>query len=97
MREAIFLPEASEDLEAAAIYYEQHQPGLGQQFVAEVKKARDRVVALPKAAPEVRKGIRRRSIHRFPYSVIYRAADEPIVIVAIAHKRRHPGFWNERI
>ena len=97
MREAIFLPEASEDMEAAATYYEKHQSGLGRQFVAEVRKARDRIIALPKAAPEVREGIRRRSIHRFPYSVIYSAIDEQIVVVAIAHKRRQPGFWHERI
>lgn len=97
MIEVVFLPEASEDLEAAALHYDRHQPGLGLKFIAEVKKARDRLLALPKAAPEVRERIRRRSVHRFPYSIIYRETDRQIVVVAIAHKRRHPGFWVERI
>ena len=97
MREAVFLPEASDDLEAAASHYNKHQPGLGHQFITEVRKTRDRIVTLPKAAPEVRKGIRRRSVHRFPYSIIYREIDEQIVVLAIAHKRRHPAFWNDRL
>lgn len=97
MRIVEFLAKASEELEAAASYYDKHQPGLGYQFIAEVRKTRDRMVALPNAAPEVREGIRRRSIHRFPYHVIYRVAEEKIIVVAVAHKRRRPGFWLGRI
>lgn len=97
MRSVEFLTRASEELEAAASYYEEHQPGLGRHFIAEVKKVQDRITALPNAAPEVREGIRRRSIHRFPYHVIYRVANDKIVIIAVAHKRRRPDFWLGRI
>lgn len=66
-----FLTKASQELEATASYYDKHQTGLGRQFIAEVRKAQVRIIALPKAAPEIREGIKRRSIHRFPYHIIY--------------------------
>lgn len=92
-----FLPKASEELEAAASYYDNHQPGLGRQLIAEARKARQRISALPSAAPEVRPGIRRRSIRRFPYQIIYRVSDDHVLIIAVAHKRRRPGFWTDRV
>lgn len=92
-----FLTEASEELEAASSYYDKHQPGLGRQLIAEARKARDRISALPNAAPEVRPGIRCRSIHKFPYQIIYRVSEDQILIVAVAHKRRRPDFWADRV
>jgi len=92
-----FLTKASEELEAAASYYDKHQNGLGRQFIGEVRKTQDRIIALPKAAPEIREGIRRRSIHRFPYHVIYHVTDNQILIIAVAHKRRRPAFWEGRL
>ena len=97
MKTVQFLAKASEELEAAASYYDLHQPGLGRQFIAETRKTRDRIVALPNAAPEIRERIRHRSIHRFPYHIIYRVADGQILIIAVAHRRRRPGFWLGRI
>jgi toxin ParE1/3/4 len=92
-----FLPKASEELEAAASYYDKRHPGLGRRFIAEARKAHDRIAAMPKAAPEIRPGIRRRSIHRFPYQIIYRVSDDQALIIAVAHKRRRPGFWLGRV
>lgn len=97
MTEVVFLGKASRELEAAASYYNSQQPGLGQKFLAEVRRARDRIVLLPKAAPEIRGGVRRRSIHRFPYHVIYRLDSDQILVIAIAHKRRRPDFWLGRV
>jgi len=48
-----FLAKASEELEAAASYYDNYQIGLGRQFIGEVRKTQGRIIALPKAAPEI--------------------------------------------
>lgn len=97
MRHVRFLDEASEELEATAAYYDNQHPGLGAAFVAEARKTRKRIAELPYAARAVRKGIRRRAIHKFPYYVIYRVSDDDVLVIAIAHKRRRPGFWRERV
>jgi hypothetical protein len=39
---------------------------------------------------------RRILLDRFPYSVIYRASADEILIIAVAHLRRRPGYWRHR-
>ncbi|WP_417738002.1 type II toxin-antitoxin system RelE/ParE family toxin [Rosistilla oblonga] len=34
---------------------------------------------------------------RFPYVIVYRVATDRIEILAVAHGRRKPGFWKERL
>jgi len=38
----------------------------------------------------------RRSFAVFPFTIVYAQRDETIVIVAIAHQRRRPGYWRGR-
>lgn len=33
----------------------------------------------------------------FPYRVIYFARDDLLMIVAVAHTKRRPGYWRERL
>jgi hypothetical protein len=35
-------------------------------------------------------------VARFPYSIVYKQDPDKIVIVAIAHQRRRPGYWQRR-
>ncbi len=35
-------------------------------------------------------------VKRFPFQVAYRLMPDSIVIVAIAHLKRKPGYWNDR-
>ncbi len=97
MRVIRLLPEAGEELEAAASHYETQQAGLGSALLSEVKRTRDRIAELPFATRAVRGGLRRRFIRRFPYYILYRVSDEEILIVAIAHRRRRPGYWRGRL
>ncbi len=96
MRNFRILSEASEELDASIHRYESQQPGLGSAFLSEFRQTRERIGELPKVGRIVRADIRRRQIYRFPYAVLYRATDKEIVIVAIAHRRRRPGFWHGR-
>jgi len=33
----------------------------------------------------------------FPYSVIFQDKDDNILVVAVAHAKRRPGYWLKRI
>lgn len=91
-----FLPEAAEELHAAAQFHEQLHPGLGQALLQEVRLAAERIAENPKAAGIERGDLRVRSIPRFPYRIYYRVrAGEPVVM-AVGHRRRKPGFWRYR-
>jgi hypothetical protein len=56
-----FLPQAEEELFAAAHYYETHSPELGVGFLHEVRLATDALSHNPQAAPVIKYGIRRRT------------------------------------
>jgi hypothetical protein len=36
-------------------------------------------------------------VARFPYRVYFRSRESGLVIVAVAHYRRRPGFWRSRL
>lgn len=35
-------------------------------------------------------------LKRFPYGIIYAQLDERILILAVAHAKRSPGYWESR-
>jgi hypothetical protein len=36
-------------------------------------------------------------LRRFPFGLLYAIETERIVIVAVAHLKRRPGYWKDRI
>ena len=34
---------------------------------------------------------------RFPYLIVYLAKPEKIIVVAVAHAKRRPGYWRRRL
>lgn len=69
---------------------------MGRDFLDEL----DRVVRLirtyPLVATQVDSEIRRFLFSRFPYSLIYGIDQETIVVIAVAHHHREPGYWADR-
>jgi len=60
------------------------------------------VVTFIEAHPEIGTPVgddpltRRVLVHRFPYQVVYRLTASEILIVAVAHLKRRPGYWKDR-
>ncbi len=94
-------PEAEEDIVEAAAWYEDHQPGLGEDFIREVMQVWDALAGNPflNSRRHPHKNIRWRYPERFPYRVIYKVieVDKTVVIAAVLHAARHDRFWKERI
>ncbi|MCI0702172.1 MAG: type II toxin-antitoxin system RelE/ParE family toxin [Planctomycetia bacterium] len=92
-----FHPDAQTEYQAAIGWYQQRSQSAAQRFVAEV----DRILAVIAAQPD-RYGwydneFREAGLQRYPYSVIYRV--EPsgdVLVVAVAHTSREPGYWQDR-
>jgi hypothetical protein len=82
---------------AAAQYYETHAPELGVRFLHEVRLATDALSRNPHAAPAIKYGIRRRLIKRFPFGLLHAIEPTIIVILAVMHLRRRPGYWEDRL
>lgn len=97
MTVARFLLPAEEEMVAAAQYYEHQSVGLGTEFLTEVEHTIAAISAHPNAAPVVKGGIRRRLLTRFPFGVLYVATTDEVIIVAVMHLRRRPGYWEGRL
>ena len=96
MKPAAFHPEAAAELDAAVDFYERQSPGLGIDFRKDVEIAVKKIQAGPARWSPYSKRTRRFLIRRFPYLVVYREFGDEILIVAIAHGRRRPGYWRDR-
>jgi hypothetical protein len=90
------------DAANAALRYEEQQPGLGDQFLAELEHAMDRIRLNPEFLPRMENytgelDLRRCLLHRFPFLVLFLCQPDEIVIVAVSDVRRHPSHWLERL
>ena len=42
-------------------------------------------------------GTQRAVLDRYPFSIVYRELLHEIQVIAVAHAKRHPGYWRGRI
>jgi plasmid stabilization system protein ParE len=91
-------PEAEEELAAAAEWYEARRAGLGVELVASIDGALEEILAAPLSCAAWRpdRPYRKKVVRRFPYVIFFTLEDETVVVVAIAHTRRRPGYWARR-
>ncbi|MBI4699083.1 MAG: type II toxin-antitoxin system RelE/ParE family toxin [Nitrospirae bacterium] len=97
MKSIIFLPDAEEEMYEAARYYESKASGLGIDYLSEIERAVASITEYPLTWPKIEGELRRRLVQRVPFGILYYIESEEIVIVAVAHLRRRPGYWKNRI
>jgi len=90
-------PAVDSDVEAAFNWYEAEEPGLGTEFIDELRAAYDRIAEGPFRYQELRSGVRRALTRRFPYAIYFAVEAELIVVLAVLHARRDPAEWQRRI
>jgi plasmid stabilization system protein ParE len=91
-----FHPEALAEFEQAACYYSQCQPGLELRFIASVREVVDRILEEPTRGRNFDEDVRRCFTHVFPYNILYPVEHDRILILAVAHCSRKPGYWRNR-
>jgi len=93
----VFHKEALAEYEEAAIYYAAIDPQLALRFVDAVEHAIDLVVETPLRWLDIDDGIRRCLTRVFPYALLYSIEADYLLIVAVMHCSREPGYWKHRI
>lgn len=95
-----FHPDARQDFLEALAWYDDERPGLGQEFWDAVDHALRVGVPLSPTKPASSAGheVGRILLERFPYTLIVRlCSGRPVYVVAVAHQRRRPGYWRQRL
>ena len=91
------LPGAVSELQEAAIYYEAQQAGLGGRFLDIFDQAIQDISEAPDMYSPFGEGFRKYGLRPFPYAVIYRQDAGTLVIIAVMHQKRRPGYWRDRL
>jgi plasmid stabilization system protein ParE len=95
--EVRLLDVAQQELDEAVEYYNVESPGLGDQFLLEVLAAFDRITQFPQAWHPYTENSRRCQTRRFPYGITYQILESEILVIAVAHLHRRPGYWLGRL
>ena len=92
-----FHPEALLEFEEAVQFYKERGRTLGQRFAKEVRMTIAKIVAAPDRWRVLEQDVRLCRARVFPYAVLYTIEADYILIVAIAHGKRRPGYWRHRL
>jgi plasmid stabilization system protein ParE len=92
-----FHPEAEAELLSAVQYFESHLENLGLDFLLAVRRAYERILEFPNSGRPFGRRLRRTLVRGFPYGLLYRVEPSRILIVAVAHLHRRPGYWRSRL
>jgi len=92
-----FHPEALTEYDEAAHYYATQELGLDLRFTTAVEQAIQTILEAPTRWRLFDEDVRRYLTHVFPFGVLYTIESDYLLIVAVMHLRRRPGYWKQRI
>ena len=93
--EVRFLEAAEGELYGSADRYNEQRPGRGDSFLREVSAAIEDIAEYPIRWPGSKLS-HRRVLTKFPFTIHYRFDTEVLVVMAVAHHKRRPGYWARR-
>lgn len=75
---------------------------MGDRLETEVLIAVDQCVDTPDAWPvwpdwERQPVVRSKGVQGFPYRIVYFVNGDLMTVVAVAHTKRRPGYWRDRV
>ena len=79
------------------VWYHERGPHIAEAFEREVEHTLEALQEFPEHCPVYVGKWRRILLRRFPFGIVYGFIDNRIVVVAIMHTRRKPGYWKKRI
>jgi plasmid stabilization system protein ParE len=90
-------PLAARELRAAYRWYARRGAASAARFHAAVNRLFQRLAAAAEQGSPYGPGYRWMRLGRFPYLAYYEIRDpQPVLIYAVAHVRRRPGYWLRR-
>lgn len=90
-------PGAFIDLKEAVDFLWGRSPRIAQKFGEDYYNSVLMLRDYPRIGSEIGRGERHLRIRRGPYWLVYRESDGNLVILAIAHASREPGYWRDRL
>ncbi len=89
--------EAVEEYERAVEYVATISPPLAASLIEEVERCVERIAEQPMQGRELRRNIRSFRTRIFPYQIVFMIEQEAATILAVAHEKQMPGYWEHRV
>ncbi len=97
MRKSVrFHPAAVMDAEEAAAWYAARSNHSSDKFVQEFERLVRQIALSPLRFPALGSGLRKAVFRRFPYGLVFEVETSEILVLAVAHAKRRPGYWRDR-
>jgi plasmid stabilization system protein ParE len=96
MKPVDFLPGARLDFDASFDWYADRSYEVAMRFARAVDDALTRIAATPDQYAAVDKRHHECLVRRFPFRIIDRIESDGLLVVAVAHAKRRPGYWKRR-
>lgn len=93
----VFHPEALTEYSEAVKYYVGLRGDIAQAFINAVEEAINKIREYPTRWQTIDGNIRRCLTRKFPYGILYTIEEDYILILAVMHCNRRPGYWKARI
>ena len=96
------LDEAREEMRESARWYDNQRKGLGSEFLDAIERALELIEEHPNRSTKVAtryedRDVRRNVVKRFPFVIVYEILQTEVLVVAIAHTKRRPKYWESRL
>jgi plasmid stabilization system protein ParE len=91
-----FHPDVFFEIKASYDWYQEKATGLGDDFLNELENGYQAIMEFPDTWSKFTKSFQRFILSKFPFSIIYRANNNTIFIIAVMHHSRKPGYWLKR-
>ncbi len=92
----VFHPEALNEYSETVQYYANRDVSQAQAFIDVVEDAVFKIRESPNQYPTLEEDIRRCLTNKFPYALLYTIDQDSILILAVMHCNRKPGYWKSR-
>lgn len=91
-------PDAQAEFDEAYDWFESHWPDSGDKFAESIREVCRRIAANPRMHGVIKTGVRRATVPRFRYYVIYyRERTHDVEVLSVFHTSRDPSVWQDRI
>jgi plasmid stabilization system protein ParE len=92
-----FLRPAEVEANDAVEYFDDQRNGLGDRFEQDLLETLAFLRKHPLSGKRLSEAVRRFPMRPFRYSVVYAVDDDEIVVIDVAHHRRRPAYWRDRL
>jgi len=89
-------PEASAEALKAKLYIREDDPLQADLFAEALQHTFARTRSSPELFPKFSADFRKARVEKFRYAVIYRNQDDGLLVIAVMHLHRKPGYWKNR-